>query len=418
VYGRALESSGTLRIVCAIDRSAEQDALDALLRLRSDLEATVARRTAELASREATYRVLADLSPQILWQADPTGRITYVSKSWHQLVGRVADDGKMPRWLAATHPDDRAATLAAFETASHSGEPLRVRRRYRSPQGGYRAFLSVGAPVRGPDGCFAGWVGVDTDVSELESHATRLAQTNADLEAMSYTVSHDLRAPVQVIRGFVEAVLSNRMGRVDDAAARGALERVLRNALRMDELITDLLALSRLSRETLRLESVDPLALARDVGVLVADRHPGRTIEWAAEGQDGAGGAVALRADRRLLQVVFENLFDNAVKFTPGSHACCVEVRAQRSHDTVVLQVCDRGVGFPVELAERLFRPFQRLHAGSRFPGTGIGLATVRRIVQLHGGTIGGRNRDGGGAVFEICLPSRHEATGTTTEKS
>lgn len=407
VYECSLDFSGsTLRIVCAIDRSAEQDALDALQGLRADLEATVVQRTAELKSREETYRVLAELSPQILWQADSKGKVTYVSRSWNELVGVVAEDGKSPRWLAAMHPDDRAGTLAAFEAASGNGQQMRVRRRFRSPQGGYRPFLSVGAPVPGPDGSFGGWVGVDTDISELERHAVRLAQTNADVESMSYTVSHDLRAPVQVIRGFVEAILSNRIGRVDDAA-RGALVRVQRNALRMDELITDLLALSRLSHETVRLQCIDPLALARDAIVRVQDRHPGRVIEWITEwraGQRPQDPATAW-ADRRLLQVVLENLLDNAVKFTVGTQPCRIEVLAYCTHDATVLRVRDRGVGFPAEMAERLFRPFQRLHPRDRFRGTGVGLATAKRIVQLHGGTIDGRNRNSGGAVFEIRLP-------------
>lgn len=411
VYGRLLPGSdGARRVVCVIDRSAEQDALEALLRLRADLEATVAHRTAELESREATYRVLAELSPQILWQADGHGRITYVSHSWNELVGVVDDDGK-PRWLAAMHPDDRPATLAAFEAAARDGGQMRVRRRFRTPQGGYRTFLSVGAPVPGPDGRFGGWVGVDTDISELEHRATRLMQTNADLESMSYTVSHDLRGPVQVIKGFVDAVLSNRVGRVDEAA-RQALVRVLRNAERMDELITDLLALSRLSHETLDLRPVDPVALAGEVAVLVQDRHAERSVECMAEwvGDTASGRAGVLLADRRLLRVVLENLIGNAVKFTPGSAPCRVDVQARRTHDAVILGVADRGVGFPAELTERLFRPFQRLHSGEQFPGTGIGLATVHRIVQLHGGTIEGRNREGGGALFEVLLPLRTEA--------
>ena len=412
VYGRPLPGSGgSLRIVCAIDRSAEQDALEALLRLRAELETTVARRTAELEAREATYRVLAELSPQILWQADARGRITYVSRSWHELVGVVDDDGKQPRWLAAMHPDDRPSTLAAFEAALREGGQMRVRRRFRTPQGGYRTFLSVGAPVPGPDGRFGGWVGVDTDISELERHATRLMQTNADLESMSYTVSHDLRSPVQVIKGFVDAVLSNRIGHVDEAA-RQALVRVLRNAERMDELITDLLALSRLSHETLDLQPVDPVALAGEVAVLVQDRHPERSVKCVAEWVDetACDRAGVLLADRRLLRVVLENLIGNAVKFTPGGTPCRVDVQARRTHDAVILGVADRGVGYPAELAERLFRPFQRLHSGEQFPGTGIGLATVHRIVQLHGGTIEGRNREGGGALFEVLLPLRTEA--------
>lgn len=407
MYGRWLAGSGrTQRVVCVIDRSSEQDALEALLRLRAELEQAVADRTAQLEARETTYRLLAELSPQILWQADARGRITYVSNSWYRLVGMVEGDSGMPRWLAATHPDDRAATLQAFETASREGQPMRVRRRYRSPGGGYRTFLSVGAPVLSPAGRFSGWVGVDTDITELEQHAARLAQTNAELEAMSYTVSHDLRAPVQVIKGFVDAVLAGQIGHVD-APAHGALLRVQRNAQRMDELLTDLLELSRLAHATLHPQRLDPLCLARDTALLMQDRYPQRTIALEAAWADAPAPAAPalLWADRRLFQAVLENLLDNAVKYSPGPQACRIEVLAHCTHDHLVLRVCDRGVGFPEELADRLFLPFQRLHAADQFKGTGVGLATVQRIMHLHGGTIDAHNREGGGAVFTLRLP-------------
>ena len=231
-----------------------------------------------------------------------------------------------------------------------------------------------------------------------EQLETTVAELNDDLETVSYAVSHDLRAPLQVINGFVDALLSSQVGSVDDAA-RACLERVRRNAARMDELITDLLALSRLSRETLRYERFDPLTLARGTVDLIRDRCPGRSVECLAE------GGVELAADRRLLRVVFENLLDNAAKFSPDEAVCRIEVQARYERDEVVVSVSDRGVGFPPELAQRLFRPFQRLHPNDRFHGAGVGLATVARIVRLHGGTIEGRNRDGGGAVFELRMP-------------
>ncbi|HEY2928482.1 sensor histidine kinase [Piscinibacter sp.] len=239
-----------------------------------------------------------------------------------------------------------------------------------------------------------------TIAAALVRHAARLKQLNDDLETVSTTVSHDLRAPVQVIKGFVDALLAGQVGSVDDAA-RACLERVRRNAARMDELITDLLALSRLSRETLRYERFDPLTLARSTLDLIRDRYPGRSVEWLADGR------VELAADRRLFRVMLQNLVDNAVKFSPDEAVCRIEVQARYERDEVVLSVSDRGVGFPAELAQRLFRPFQRLHPNDRFQGAGVGLATAARIVRLHGGTIEGRNRDGGGAVFELRMPQK-----------
>lgn len=226
------------------------------------------------------------------------------------------------------------------------------------------------------------------------------ADRDDHIDTLSHSVSHDLRAPVQVIRGFADAVLSGQLGTVDDAA-REALDRVRRNAAHMDELMTDLLALARLSRETLRCERFDPLTLASGVVDEVRHRYPDRVIDWSAS------GSVELVADRRLVRVMIHSLVDNAAKFSPAAPVCQVELRSRCERDQVVLEVCDRGVGFPSELAPRLFRPFQRLHPADRFAGNGVGLARAARIARLHGGTIGGRNRRGGGAVFEIRMPRR-----------
>jgi PAS domain S-box-containing protein len=381
------------------DRSAERRAALTLQEANLQLEATVAQGTAELARSERLYGVLATLSPQIVWQADGDAGATYLNRAWYELVGAREGDWLGPRWLDALHPDDIAASRAAFAAAAQAQQPLRVRRRIRSRHGGYRSFLGVAAPVRGSDDGIECWVGVDTDITELERHASRLHELNAELETFSYTVSHDLRAPVQVIKGFVEALLSGQVGEVD-AAARSCLERVLRNARRMDELIADLLALARLSRETLRASRFDPAVLARSVTELIQERYPGRVIECLA-----SGGGIEIEADRRLFQVLLENLLDNAAKFTNGRAVCRIDVTVRRERDETVIEVADRGVGFPVELAHRLFRPYQRLHAAADFQGHGIGLATVARIVQLHGGRISGHNRDGGGARFEIRLP-------------
>jgi PAS domain S-box-containing protein len=401
VYGRPSDMAGSaLRIVCAVDRTSEHAAMLALLDMKSRLETAVQERTAELEARATVYRTLTELSPQIIWQAGQNGEVTYLNGAWHAMVGPPEGRWLGSGWLAALHPDDFVPVRSAFMLASREKSTMRVRRRFKARDGSYRTFLCVGAPVLQSDGSIESWVGVDTDITELERRANSLKQLNTDLETMSYTVSHDLRAPVQVIKGFVDAVLSSQVGKVDDDA-REYLKRVRRNAGRMDELINDLLALSSLSRETLDRAPFVLSAMVRDVIELVQDRHPGRSVECVTCGD------VDVQADPRLFRVVLENLIDNAVKFSPGSGICSVQVHACDEGDEAMIQVRDRGVGFPEELSPRLFRPFQRLHPIGQFTGTGIGLATVARIVQLHGGAITGRNRIGGGAVFEIRIPRR-----------
>ena len=140
----------------------------------------------------------------------------------------------------------------------------------------------------------------------------------------------------------------------------------------------------------------------------------GLRARLSREGQDAREEALqgdGRQADTRLFRVVLENLIDNAVKFSPGQGICTIQVRGCDRGDEALIQVRDRGVGFPEELAPRLFRPFQRLHPRGQLTGTGIGPATVARIVQLHGSTISGRNRRGGGALFEIRIPRRMPCT-------
>ncbi|WKB54085.1 sensor histidine kinase [Eleftheria terrae] len=399
IYGQDAPFDGPgHRLLCPVDRSAEQQALDALRTLNAELEATVEQRTRALAQREQQYRVLSDLSPQILWQADARGRVTYLNRAWYELVGSADEDWLDLRWIDALHPEDVEPTREAFMQASREIRPMRVRRRLRTQAGSYRSFLCVAAPVLQPGGEVESWVGVDTDITELERQSSRLQQLNDELESFSYSVSHDLRAPVQVMKGFLEAVLSGQVGQVDDRA-RHYLERVLRNARRMDELISDILSLSRVSRATLRLQRFDVAALARTVVETVQERYPDRVVEcWTPAHFD-------LVADRGLLQAALENLMDNAAKFSQGRPVCRLEFTARRERDQVVLELADEGVGFPEEYAHRLFRPFQRLHSQEAFAGTGVGLATVARIAHLHGGEISGRNREGGGALFELRLP-------------
>jgi PAS domain S-box-containing protein len=381
------------------DRSAERKAALVLRDANSQLEHTVRERTEALARSERQYRVLADLSPQVLWQAGPGGEISYLNHAWYKLVGDRDGGWLGLRWLDALHPDDVAPSVEAVATGVQLRQPWHLRRRVKAKGGGYRSLLSAAAPMLDRRGEVESWTGVDTDITELEQHASRLQQLNEELETFSYTVSHDLRAPVHVIKGFVDALLSGQIGQID-AEAQHYLGRVLSNARRMDDLITDLLALARLARETPQLQRFDPGVLAHSLIPAIQERYPDRIIECHTE-----GGGLHIEADLRLFQVVLENLLDNAAKFTAGQPTCRIEMTWRAEREEAVIELADNGVGFPEDFAHRLFRPYQRLHGKDRFPGHGIGLATVARIVQRHGGSVSAHNRAAGGAIFRIRLP-------------
>jgi PAS domain S-box-containing protein len=357
-----------------------------------------ARRAGPPAQGEQLYRTMADLSPEIIWLTDADGRTVYLNRAWHEIVGPREGGWMGLRWTEAMHPDDREAAMQGIERAMQQGQRFHARFRLRDVRGLYRSFLSAGAPVLDAEGEVAWWVGVCTDVTELEQRERELQALNDEICTFSYTVSHDLRAPLHVIRGFVDALVAGEVGRVDEAA-RGYLRRVLRNAGRMDELIDDLLMLARLSRETPRLQRFDVMALAFQAMEAVRERYAGRVVQLLA------APALQIVADPRLMRVLLENLLDNAVKFSPGAGVCQVEVSGWLEVDELVLCVADRGVGFPADMASRLFQPFQRLHLDKDFPGTGVGLATVASVARLHHGCVQGLAREGGGTVFKLRMP-------------
>jgi signal transduction histidine kinase len=234
---------------------------------------------------------------------------------------------------------------------------------------------------------------------EITHKATQIEAANKELEAFSYSVSHDLRAPLRAIDGFSQALLEDYADRLDDQA-RDHLNRVRAATQRMGHLIDDMLTLSRVTRAEMRRGTVDLSALAADVLAELQKSEPGRKVDWRIE-----SGLVA-EGDARQLRVALVNLLGNAWKFTGKTAAARIEFGAMRNADHIMeFFVRDNGVGFDMAYADKLFGAFQRLHLASEFPGTGIGLATVQRIVHRHGGQVRGVGMPGQGATFYFTLP-------------
>jgi signal transduction histidine kinase len=232
---------------------------------------------------------------------------------------------------------------------------------------------------------------------DLERANTELALANKELEAFSYSVSHDLRAPLRAIDGFSKLLL-DRCGDAVDEEGRHYLERVRAGTTRMAALIDDLLELSRITRATLRDEPVDLSAMARAIVEELRRRDPQRvvTVEIAP--------GLSVRGDRRLLAIALENLLGNAWKFTGKRAAASVWFGREAAAEGTAFFVRDDGAGFDMAFAGKLFAPFQRLHRASEFDGTGIGLATVQRVVARHGGRIWARGAVDEGATFYFTI--------------
>jgi signal transduction histidine kinase len=224
-----------------------------------------------------------------------------------------------------------------------------------------------------------------------------LAAANQELEAFSYSVSHDLRAPLRAIDGFSKALLAGYDDRLDEKG-RHYLRRVRAGTQRMGQLIGDMLGLARLSRREMVMQSIDVSELAEQVVNELRSRDPDRAVETAVT------PGLRAQADPHLVTIVLENLIGNAWKFTAKRDGARVAIDGLAHGDVTVFSVADNGAGFDMTYADKLFGAFQRLHTEADFEGTGIGLATVQRIVARHGGRIWAEGVPDQGAVFHFTL--------------
>ncbi len=245
---------------------------------------------------------------------------------------------------------------------------------------------------------------------ELRDIVRELESLNGELEAFSYSVSHDLRAPLRAISGFAQALDEEARDRLTPEE-RHYVDRIRAGAARMGELIDDLLKLSRVTRVSMHRVHVDLVPLARAVASHLESVEPGRRVQWVFP------ESLVVNADLALMRIVLDNLLGNAHKFTARTEDARIRLYEDRTGPEPAVVVEDNGAGFDMNHAAKLFGVFQRLHTESDFPGTGIGLATVQRIVHRHGGHVTGEGTPGGGARFRFTLGSADRAAAAVVEE-
>jgi PAS domain S-box-containing protein len=340
-------------------------------------------------SEERFRLIVSNIKDYAIIGLDPEGRVT----SWNggaQKIKGYREEEILTKHLSVFYlPEDIAIGKPTIELDSAREHGRFEDDGWRVRKDGSRFWANVVVtPVRDDEGSLRGFVKITRDVTErrkIEQEIVRrsveLEAANKELEAFSYSVSHDLRAPLRGIEGFSQALQEDYEQKFDDTA-KDYLGRIRSATLRMGELIDDLLNLSRVTRAEMYREPINLSKLANEVGQELQSREPARKVALKiAPGLEAVG-------DLRLVRVVLQNLIGNAWKFTSRRAEAEIEFGVSRSNGDQAYFVRDNGAGFDQTYASRLFGPFQRLHATNEFPGTGIGLATVQRIIHRHGGAV------------------------------
>jgi PAS domain S-box-containing protein len=381
-----------------------------------------------LVESESKFREIFETSLDPIWTARvcDNGRIEYEDWNHAQVkaLGRSAPavSGKTPHELFA--PATADLMLRRWQDCIAAGVPMSWEERWPLATGDRVWFSSV-VPLRDAGGKVFRLAGIARDLTdrifaedsirrlneELEwrvvERTRELEIANRELEAFSYSVSHDLRAPLRAIDGF-SALLAQTPAAAADLKARDYLPRIRSAALRMGRLIDDMLNLSRVGRHQLSRERFDLGHLAREVCDEIRTTDLSRNVRFEVEGD------LQVEGDASLLRIALTNLIGNAWKFSAPKHDAFIKVRGERDRQSVNIEVVDNGVGFDPAYSARLFGAFQRLHNDQEFAGSGIGLAIVQRIVHRHGGEITASGVPGEGATFVVKLPLGRTASPKT----
>jgi PAS domain S-box-containing protein len=372
------------------------------------LEQRVQERTAELQASQEQFSAIAATAHEAIVTADAAGTITYFNPGAERVFGYTADEVRgqpLTRLMPERYRDKHRHGFARFLETGESkviGRTLELTGLRRDGTE-FPVELSLSSWQRNGESAFAGIIRDVTQRREaeeaLERSASELQAVNEELEAFSYSVSHDLRAPLRSIHGFSQALLEDYRDRLD-ADGRDYLERVCTAVDRMGQLIDDLLELAQATRAAMRSESVDLGAVARGIVDELRAAAPARQVRFTVADD------LTVTGDARLLRLMLQNLLANAWKFTSKERQAEIEVGVGTvDGGERAFFVRDNGAGFDMTYAEKLFGAFQRLHAPSDFPGTGVGLALVQRIIHRHGGRIWAEGAEGTGATFHFTLP-------------
>jgi PAS domain S-box-containing protein len=369
------------------------------------------------------YKTILEELPSGVWVTDKDDKVVYINKAMTAIAGSSADKFT---GLTVFYDMDREGNkelLKCYTKVKNNLFPGEYEVRLKDSEG--KNFVHRGwlTPLL-KDGKFDGMIVTAEDITEIDIYlkamkeseneirklnesleqkvkerTAQLESANTELEAFSYSVSHDLRAPVRHIQGFTE-ILDRSLNQSNTEKAHDALEKISSAADRMEKLIDDLLKLSKTGRQEMSIGRVK----MNDIVSSVVNAYQDKNIRWKI------AELPAVKADSSLMLIVWQNLIDNAVKYSGQKKDPEIEIGCRETGAETEFFIKDNGAGFDMEYSKKLFAPFQRLHLDKDFPGTGIGLAIVSRIISRHDGSARAESEgEGRGATFFFTMPKKPE---------
>ncbi|MGE5432913.1 MAG: PAS domain S-box protein [Syntrophomonadaceae bacterium] len=359
----------------------------------------------ELRLSEQKFRTIAETMPLIVWTAEPAGQLDFVNQWGLDFTGMSIQDVTGWGWLKMLHPDDIQHAEKSWKESLQTGRVFEDTALFKRNDGHYRWFLTRAVPLKDFRGNIIKWFGTSTDINEqkeaeerLQEVMDELARSNKELEQFAYVASHDMKEPLRMISSYLQLLSKNYQGKLDEKAD-DYISYAVDGAIRMNTLINDLLIYSRVSSQEREFTSVDlnqiVEAVLKDLELLINENNA--IVSYS--------GLPAVMADHLQMRQLFQNLIQNAVKFRKNDQLR-IEITSDRKGEEWLIKVKDNGIGIDPLYYKRIFVIFQRLHERNKYPGTGIGLAICKKIVEHHGGRIWVESEPGQGSEFNFTLPA------------
>ncbi|MBE0434603.1 MAG: PAS domain S-box protein [Methylomicrobium sp.] len=377
-------------------------------------------KAAEIALKESEtrYRSLANNGRVLIWSARLDKMCDYFNEPWLQFTGRTLEQEWGFGWTEGVHADDYDRCVQVYNEAFDTREKFSMVYRLRRHDGEYRWIIDDGVPRYDHKGDFVGYLAYCLDITErieaeqevlrLNTHLERrvsertaeLEQANKELESFSYSVSHDLRAPLRAINGFAQ-ILARRHSDTLNDEGRHYLDNVIEAGNRMSQLIEDLLEYSRTGRRAVQMSPIALSPLLKQLSTTFAERMTATQATL-----DIIEPLASPIGDVTLIGQILSNLLDNALIYRKPDIPPKITISSCNNNGRVIIQVTDNGIGIEPEYYDKIFQVFQRLHNEDEYPGTGIGLAIVAKSARMMGGSVEVESTPGNGSTFSIRLPA------------